>query len=656
MTARMRQVAFVLTGIAAALGVAVAYSVLSAPQPPTPSPAATSSSGATTTAGPGDATSTAFRDFTVLPGDPTDPPGRSLQSRLWTVAGRWFAAMVEPASRQTRVHELSGDGSTWTDTGVLLDERPGAMVDAVWSDGRLYVVSAVPGRSKANGVRVSRFSPDAGGRLVLDPNFPVHLTERGVGAASIARDSTGRLWSTFVQDGAVLVAHSNDDEAVWSAPAPIPGSTAVGEKDVAALVADGTGRVALAWSDSIGRAIRFVNRDDRDVPERWFPPEVAFEGLPLAEEPISLTTDGNGSIVVALETAVADGVAAGPNDPAAIVLLRSPDGGWREALFARIGDRLGRPIALVDATSDSVYVFASSPRRGGSIHLKRSSMDRLEFPAGRGVTIIDDPSQPDVAYLTSAKGPIELADRFVLLGFDDGTGFYWHAIVGPPPGAGPSGSPAPTPTASGGPSASPSPTVAGRTALFTDTFDPWPLGGPIGNGWELGPTGAVGSVTAAADPSGSGRIAVLKPGGADAVRACKAFAPVASGDLVAEVRVSLAAISGADAVIMSVRDPSGEAASVRYGQGGTFAWYAGATKLRSAVPIRLGTWYRSSVTVHVAARTYDWRLTTDDGTLVVKASGIPFREAAATQVSQVCVQTSSGTDSALRFDDVRISR
>ncbi|HSL33500.1 MAG TPA: hypothetical protein VK871_07605 [Candidatus Limnocylindrales bacterium] len=654
MRLRSRQVAFVLIGIAAALGVAVAYSVVTAPPAPTPSLGASIATASPATPGPGDATAASFRDFTVLPGEPTEPAGRALQSRLWSAGGRWFAAMVEPATRQTRIHELSADGGTFTDTGVVLDERPGAMVDTLWAGDRLYVASAVPGRSTSNGVRISRFGPDSSGRLVLDPNFPVHLTERGVGAASIARDSAGRLWSAFVQEGAVLVAHSMDDDAVWSAPESLPGSAAVGEADVAALVADGSGRLGIAWSDSLGQAIRFANRDDRDPPDRWFPAEVGFEGLALADEPISVATDGDGSIVVAVETAVADDPGAGTNDPSVVVLVRDSAGTWRTSLFARVGDHLGGPIVLVDPAAGDVYVLATSPRNGGSIQLKRSSMARLEFAAGKGLTVIADPTEPDIDFLTSTKEPISLADRFVVLGFDEGTGFYWHAVVGPP-GGGPSPSPTSSPAGSAGETPSAAPSVAGATALFTDNFDPWPLGGPIGNGWELGPAGVAGSLTAVADPSGAGRHALLAPAGPEAVRACKAFGPIASGDVVAEVRVNLDTIAAADGVITSLRDRSGEAVSVRYGQGGTFAWYAGETKVRSTVPIRLDTWLRSTVTVHVASRTLDWRLTTDDGTLVVKASGVPFREATATQVSELCVQTSMGAGGGLRFDDVRVS-
>ena len=598
----------------------------------------------------------AFKDFSVLPGAPPEPAGRELQSRLWAIDGRWWAAMVEPLSRETRIHELSLDGSTWSDTGVVLDERAGAMADVLWSGDRLYVASAVPGRSTANGVRVSRFSREPEGRFLLDSNFPVRLTERGVSAASIARDESGRVWAAFVQDARVLVAHSTVDDAVWDAAQPVPGDVAaVAPGDVAALVPDGAGGLGLIWSNANDRSIRLVNRDDVDPPERWSAPEAAFEGLPLADEPISAAAGGSGSIFVVVETAVADEPDAGQSDPSSVILARDADGSWRSALVARVEDHLGQPIALVDHAAAEVYVFATSPRHGGSTHLMRAGIDRLQFPVGRGLTVIEDPGNPEIGYLTSAKGAIDLKKGLVVLGFDDETGSYWHALIGPADGA--ASSPTPSASSDTSPSLAPPPSAIGPSVLFTDNFDPWPLDGPISNGWELGPVGVSGSLTAVQDAAGSGRNAHLQAGGPAAVRACKAFTPVGAGTLLAEVRVRLDEIGAADAVITSLRDKAGESVSVRFGQGGTFAYYSGPAKVRSTAAVALNTWYRSAVTVHLGSRTYDWRLSRDDGSRILQVKAVPFRESAASQVSEICVQTSeSATKAGLRFDDVRITR
>ena len=655
MTDTGRRIAIVLAALTAILGVAVAVS-LAGPTPP-PLPTGSFAPPSTLPLEELDAlTIRAFKDFSVLPGEPTEPAGRALQSRLWTIDGHWWAAMVEPVSRETRIYELSPDGSTWADSGVRLDDRPGAMVDVLWSDEHLYLVSAVPGRSTSNGVRVSRFSRQPDGGFLLDPNFPVGLTERGVSAASIARDATGRLWAAFVQDGRVLVAHSTVDDAVWAAPQPVPGDAApVTAGDVAALVDDGDGGLGLIWSNTNDQSIRFVERAAPDPPEHWSEAEVAFEGLPLGDEPISAATDGDGSIFVAVETAVADQPDAGRSDPGSVMLVRGTDGTWRSALISRVEDHLGQPIALADPAEAEVYVFATTPRHGGSIHLLRAGLDRLQFPVGLGETAIADPGNPEIGYLTSAKGAIDLKGGLVVLGFDDKSGFYWHAVIGAAGGTAPSSSPTASNLAS--PSSAPPPSVLDPAALFSDNFDAWPVDGPISGGWQLEPAGVAGSLIAVQDASGSGNNAQLLPEGPATVRACKAFTPVVAGTLQAEVRVLLEGIGAADAVITSLRDQAGESVSVRFGQTGRFAYYADQAKVRSAVPIALGTWYRSAVTVHLESQTYDWRLSRDDGSRILEVKAIPFRESTANQVSEICVQTSVGAKKAgLRFDDVRISR
>jgi hypothetical protein len=232
---------------------------------------------------------------------------------------------------------------------------------------------------------------------------------------------------------------------------------------------------------------------------------------------------------------------------------------------------------------------------------------------------------------------------------------YWHAVISGAAGAVPS--PSASPSGGASPSPSPSaPAAAGPSALFTDNFEPWPLDATIDNGWALAPVGATGSLTAIADPSKAGRVARLLPAAAETIRVCKSFATAPAVGLVAEVRVRLEAIGGADAVITSLRGPSGEAASVRFGQGGTFAYYSGATKVRTTVPNAVGVWLRSAVTLHPDKGTYDWRLGRDDGSLVIRARAIPFRLKAAKDVDEICLQTSDVAKKGLQFDDVRISR
>jgi hypothetical protein len=635
--------------IALVLGAAAILVATSPPDAlidPSASPGTTPSAAPTSAAG--DVTAVTFRDFTVLPGEPPEPVGASFQSRLWSVDGRWWSAMVDPATRETRAFALDDDGVTWSDRGVLLDERPGAMVDTLWTGDHLIVATAVPGRSTRNGVRVLRFSSTDDGSFRLDPNFPVTLTARGVAGVSVARDGAGRLWLATVQDQVVSVAHSTVDDAIWSGPTALPGASRVGPDDGAAVVDDGTGAVVLAWTDSAAGAIRVADHETDAPPESWGPPQVALDGLPITAGALTMAAL-DGTIVLGGRTAVAVSPEAGPTDPDGVIVVRDPGTAWRSALFSRVEDRLGTPLVVVDRGTRDVYGFATTPRNGGAVMVKRAELDRLEFPSGRGSAVMLDPSDPEIAFLSTTKTSQRLQDGLVLSGFDQETGSYWHALLGPPDGVPWAAAGSPGPDTSSPPVDPPATTV-----LFTDDFDAWPTGDAIAAGWTLEPAGVEGTLVSAADPSGAGHHARLRPAGGAAVRACKPFPPTTAGRLAVSVDVWLDGIADADAIITSVRDGGDEAASVRFGQGGTLAYYAGQTKVRTEIANRTDQWYRSTVTVDLEERTYAWRLEDADGGRVLAVDGIPFRDAAAGGVSELCVATS--TQDGLRFDAVSVSR
>ena len=657
MTLLGRRIAIVLVLIGLVLGGAVALLVASRSAIPEPSFAPNS---ATPVIGPREITVRSFRSFSVLPGEPADPPGRGVQSRLWSLDGRWMAAMVHPASRETRIWELSADGSAWTDTGVLLDERPGATVDALWSGEHLYVASVVPGRSRDDGVRITRLSLDAAGRFSLDANFPVTLTEPGAEAVTIARDSAGRLWAAVIIDGRLLLASSTIDEAIWSTPTPFAqADDTLDAEDAAGLVAVGEGAVGLVWSDRDDSSVRFSVHEDDDEPDDWSEPEIAFEGLSLAEQPLSVTAGPDATTWVAVETAVADDPNAEGSEPGAVVLVRAADGTWSSTLVAVVEDRIGQPITLVDPDERRAFIVGLYPRHGGAVHLKQATFGRLEFEAGHGLPLIADARDPDLAFVTSTKQPVSLAAGFVVLAFDDETGTYSHAIVsGGEPGTGspsPGGSgQVPSPPAPSGSSPAASPTPAARTLIVNDDFDPYPPATSIGT-WLLRPAEATGTlVSVAAD---GGAAARLTADSAAPIRACRSFGVVAAGVVAADVRFRIDAIGPGDVIITTLRDGGEEAATVRAGQGGTFVWYDGETRIRSEVAIEAGRWYRSSVGLDIGARRYSWRLTDDAGNVVIDARNLALRDPLSGPVSEVCVGTSSeAAGRGVEFDDVRVSR
>lgn len=649
----LRRIVVVLAAGILVLGVVVAVSLELGPQPPTFSAAPIPR---VPTSGPDETIATrTFRDYSLVPGDTIRPLGKALESRLWQIDGVWWAVLLEPKSRTTHIFRLASDGTAWTDTGIVVDERPGAVADALWDGGHLYVATAVPGRARENGGRVTRFSPTADG-FAMDPNFPIRLGERGLTAISVTRDSSGRLWAAFVQDSAVRIAHSLDDDAVWSPPAQLPSATdRVGEADLATLVTMDNGQVGILWTRTEAHTVSFAVRGDADPLDRWSPAEVALRDMPLSDNPISLKAVTGGRVAATVELS-ADAGSSGGADPHAVAIVRDPGGTWRAALLARVEDHLGPPTLLADADGKQIHVLASSPRAGGQVYLKSAEVERLEFAAGRGVPVMTDPSDPNIADPTSTKQPVSLEAGIVVAAFDRTSGTIWHSVIG----TGRVAAASPSPSAGGSATLtsppSPPPAAPVKTIYIDDNFDPWPLDQPIGNGWVMRSEDPPDALRAGAEPGTNGRHAVLRTATGTAVRACKSFTPVTAGTLVIRERVRFDAQGASDMVIGSVRDPGGESASVRFGQGGTFAYYAGQVKVRTTVPARAGTWYRSILRVRPAAGTYDWTLTTDGGDVLVRVAQIKFRDAEASEASSLCVQTADGKAGlTMRFDDVVVS-
>jgi hypothetical protein len=154
-----------------------------------------------------------------------------------------------------------------------------------------------------------------------------------------------------------------------------------------------------------------------------------------------------------------------------------------------------------------------------------------------------------------------------------------------------------------------------------------------------------------------GAAARLTATSAEPIRACRSFGIVTAGVLAADVRFRVDAIGPGDVIITTLRDGGEEAASVRAGQGGTFVWYDGETRIRSDVAIQPGRWYRSSVGLDIGARRYSWRLADDAGDVLLEASNLALRDQLAGPVSEICVGTSSEAPGrGVEFDDVRLSR
>src|ERR671912_2473526 len=181
---------------------------------------------------------------------PTGPTAAKTQSKLWFNDGTWWGILFDGSSEEYHIYRYNRTGDAWSDTGTLVDGRNTSRADALWDGLHLYVVSAGTEASlQRDSARFLRYSYDPlTKRYSLDEGFPETITEGGMEAITVARDTTGKLWATYTQntqDGElrrVYVTHTvGSDASNWIEPfVPSLEGTTVSIDDISGIVAFGS--------------------------------------------------------------------------------------------------------------------------------------------------------------------------------------------------------------------------------------------------------------------------------------------------------------------------------------------------------------------------------------------------------------------------------
>ncbi len=634
---------------AVALGV-IGLRTSSSPASPSSVSSAATGPPSTPTAGPPAALSSpsVVVDGTYDTSKTKTPTADKPQSKLWFADGIWWGILADPVSGAFSIERLDWATQRWTDTGTPVDERPSARMDALWDGTHLYVVSAGSQPSPSSAARLSRFSYDpAVERYARDPNFPVSITTGGVGAIVLAKDSTGRLWVSYIADRHLQVNRSVGSDVVWGQPFVPPVSGTSVASDQAAIVSL-PGRIGLMWTNQAEDALYFATHVDGTPDDQWQQTSTVISGLRNVDDHLSIksmASDGQGEVFAAVKTSLDTG--PNPNPLAAQVLLVVLDaqGTWHNYLFGRVKDKHTRPIVLLDTEHRVVYMVATSPFGGGTIYYKASSMDRISFSPGLGTPLIVTGQGDDLNNATSTEQNLSSETGFLVLASDNRAGHYVHvaaSLGGPAPG---SGTPRPIPS---------SPPT--RSVILDQTFDPWPAGVAAPAPWSAPPADQSGLAQIVNLGSGNHAVRLTHRASTGSASTCALFPRVTDGSLVVSVDVLVSVLGRGDTEISSVGGPGGTAAAVRFGFGGVLAYYDGATRVKTRVAYRPGVWYRSTIIVHLDRRTYDWELTARGAAralLIVR--GVHWRSRGLPSIDKLCLATPPDVAGAsTTFDNVEV--
>jgi len=378
-----------------------------------------------------------YRDFSFSIGEGSSvvgisaPTGQKPQSKLWFADGYWWGVLFHVDTKSYNIHRFDLATQTWINTNTVVDDRPTSRMDCLWDGLRLYVVSAVrPNSVTPGGMRILRYTYDRVSQTYsLDSGFPMRLADFQPEATVIDKDTTGMLWVTFTETNAaggrqVYVAHSTTDDHTWTAPylLPVEAAAALTADDISTIVAFGN-QIGVMWSEQTTFTVYFATHVDGTDDQQWTQ-EVALHvpAEEYADDHINVKTDGRGQVFAAVKTSLNR-----PTEPLVMLLKRDMDGTWSHSTFGQVVDAHTRPIVVIDAENNQIYVFASNER---AIFYKQSDLDNIQFAAGPGTPFIQSSVDTNINNIASTKQTVTSTSGLLGIASDDETDqddhYYFH--------------------------------------------------------------------------------------------------------------------------------------------------------------------------------------------------------------------------------------
>jgi hypothetical protein len=571
------------------------------------------------------------------------------QSKLFFAGGQWWGILQEPTTGQARIHRLDWKTQRWHDTGVLVDERPFARADALYTNGKLYITTAGSSvDSESHAVRVLVFDFDEAKQTwTLEPDFPVVVTKGGVQSSIIERASDGTLWVAFIAADRLGVAHSLGDDHTWTAPfRPSAPGTDVATDQVGMVVVGK--EVVLLWSNQEDSVIYSAGHLVGDPDETWEDTIEVVASPSIADDHVNAKVLPDGRIFAVVKTSL-DTVDNSQPGWDQILLLVRDQGRWSSYQVGQIRDHQTRPIILLDTGHQQALIFATVPFGGGDVYMKHTSVDDIDLPVGPGIPVIKDPLTPLINNSTSTKQNLDASTGLVVLASDDDAGRYVHLAAS-------LGGPAPGKPAAGPPPDGPVPPPGDAVGLVREPFDAFEAGQAMRQLWRTTPTRSNGTVTYVDRGAGDGavRARTTKVG---ELRPCRTFGAVTTGKVAMSLDVRIDRPGPTDTNLVLVRGAGDELGAIRVDPTMRLKTSSSGDRVTTNVRVRTGAWYRVSLDVDVAKRTFDARVADAAGHLLLKRTGLRWRGKDARAVDGLCVSPSAGrAGSSLSFDDVTVTR
>jgi hypothetical protein len=378
-----------------------------------------------------------YRDFYFGTSVSSEPTYGKPQSKLWWNDGLWWGILWNPSNNRFEIYRFDIAAQGWTSTNTAVDTRSGSKADALWDGQRLYVVShsytTTPApTTTASSARLYRYSYNSSTKIYsLDSGFPVNVNSSKSETLTLDKDSTGKLWVTWVENQKIMINRSLGNDLTWGAPfvLPVQGND-VDPDDISTLLAFGGNKIGVMWTSQIDSTNYFAVHVDGNADETWQPREVAIsgEGLGRVSEDylnVIASRDGSGNLYAAALTNL-----SGSQATSIFILKRSAAGIWTRHSFATTNLNHSRPVVVLSDETQRLYVFARSTDTGpGIVYLKNASSSDLIFPAGLGTPMMQSATDLDITNPTSTKQVVTRASGILVLAADKTSRYYLHNYI-----------------------------------------------------------------------------------------------------------------------------------------------------------------------------------------------------------------------------------
>jgi hypothetical protein len=390
-------------------------------------------------------------------GEPTD--GRP-ESKLWYNDGIWWGILYNSEAGAYHIYRLDWASQTWQDTGVEVDQREDSRSDVLWDEAsqKLYVVTHVkqdnPSRTKdsTSWGQVYRYSYLGVDKTYsLDADFPTIVNEDKTKTLVLDKDSTGRLWVTYVSrptgssEYKVYVNYTlNGDDTDWGVPFVLPFPEAIVDlRAISSVIAftDNEGpKVGVMWSNELTGKFYFASHPDSEFGNAGWTLETGPDIPYPANDQLNLKKNTRGQLFAAIKTHAVE-----PNDTLIGLMTRDVDGTFSFHHVSPADSLDTRPIvALYDGDpeegDEEVYVFMTSNPTGGAICYQKakivSPLSAIHFPgrscgdpgvAGAVQILSDTEVHSRIDNATTTKQVLNSETDIVILASDDfGGRVYVH--------------------------------------------------------------------------------------------------------------------------------------------------------------------------------------------------------------------------------------